>query len=422
MKAATKALSASPMRIPMSKPDLSAAEADAISRVMETSSLSIGPRLEEFESRFASYLGAKHAVGVSSGTAGLHIGVIGALGDQISRFCQRDFTDAIITTPFSFVASSNAILYERALPIFVDVEPQSGNIDPELVRAAVKDLVSGGASARSWLPRTERSRATAGTMNVRAILPVHAFGQPADMDPIIEVAAKYQLCVIEDACEAVGAEYKGKKVGTIGDCGVFAFYPNKQITTGEGGMVTTDRDDWNSLFRSLRNQGRDAFDAWLTHSRLGYNYRMDELSAALGSVQVQRVEELLAKRATVAQWYTDRLSGLELLQTPEIGKNTSRMSWFAYVVRLAEAVSRDRLIPVLDHMGVPSRPYFTPIHLQPFYQRVFDFRPGDYHVAERLGNSCLALPFSGVMTQSEVDYVCEALRKALTMRSVFYRP
>jgi dTDP-4-amino-4,6-dideoxygalactose transaminase len=233
------------------------------------------------------------------------------------------------------------------------------------------------------------------------------------MDPILEVAAQYRLAVIEDACEALGAEYKGRKAGMLGDAGVLAFYPNKQMTTGEGGMIVTDNGAWADLFRSLRNQGRDVFDAWLSHSRLGYNYRLDELSAALGRVQIRRVEELLAKREQVAQWYNERLAGLALVERPAVAPTTSRMSWFVYVVRVHPPASRDQVMQVLGQDGIPSRRYFSPIHLQPFYQERFGYERGDFPVTELLGDRSLALPFSSVMSENQVDRVCERLRAAV---------
>lgn len=395
-------------QIPMSSPDITAPEIEAVIQVLRTPHLSIGPRIAAFEQRFAKYVGAKHAVGVSSGTAGLHLCVIAA---GVSE------GDLVITTPFSFVASANVILYERGIPVFVDVDELTGNIRPDLVAEAVESLWKDTPSARLWLPPALRdSRRTIGRL--RAILPVHVFGQPADMDPILEIARGHLLPVIEDACEAVGAEYKGRKAGTMGDAAVFAFYPNKQMTTGEGGMIVTGRDDWAMLFRSLRNQGRDVHDAWLTHSRLGYNYRMDEMSAALGLAQLGRIEELLQKRERVARWYSERLQQLPQVQIPCIKPTTTRMSWFVYVVRLRSDVDRDAVIAALEERGIPSRPYFTPIHLQPFYRRVFGFQEGNFPVSERIGRSSLALPFSGLMTEEQVDHVCSCLRVVLASRDV----
>ena len=374
------------MKIPMCEPDITAAERVAVDEVLRGTTLSIGPRLELFERRIASYVGARHAAGVSSGTAGLHLCMLAAgVGEY----------DLVITTPFSFVASANAAMYVRARPVFVDVEPRALTIDPQRL-----------ADTARTLSRRHGRR-------LKAILPVHVFGQTADMDPILEIAQRYGLAVIEDACEAIGAEYKGRSAGTIGDAGVFAFYPNKQMSTGEGGMIVTDDPGWDALFRSLRNQGRDTFDGWLAHSRLGYNYRLDELSAALGAVQAARLDELLAKRERVAGWYAARLAGLEGVERPAPAPWTTRMSWFVYVVRLAPGHDRDRVIRDLEARGIPARPYFPPIHLQPFYRGRFGLRPGDFPVTEAAGASCLALPFFGTMREEQVDTVCGALAEAL---------
>jgi dTDP-4-amino-4,6-dideoxygalactose transaminase len=391
--------------VSMSAPDLTNAERQAVNRVLDTPTLSLGPQLEDFERAVASYIGTAHAVGVNSGTSGLHLSIVA---------CGVEEADLVITTPFSFVASANCILYERAIPIFVDVDPATGNIDSQLVAEAVGALERGGPAAEPWLPPVLRGKhSSGGRGQVRAILPVHSFGQPADMDPILAVAHQYALAVIEDACEAIGAEYKGRRAGSLSDAAVFAFYPNKQMTTGEGGMIVTDKDAWAQLFRSLRNQGRDVFDGWLNHTRLGYNYRLDELSAALGRVQMGRIEELLAKRERVADWYNERLADIELLERPHIVPTTTRNSWFVYVVRIKPPASRNDVIRKLAEAGIPSRPYFTPIHLQPFYREKFGYQRGNFPVTEYLGDVSLALPFSGVMKESAVDVVHTALLSAL---------
>jgi perosamine synthetase len=398
------------MRIPMSAPDLTEAETNAVIQVLESNHLSLGPRVREFEERFAEYVGTRHAVAVSSGTAALHLSLI-ASGIGAG--------DLVITSPFSFVASANCMLYERAVPIFVDVDPTTGNIDAALVRAAADDLMAGGDRRRRWLPPLMRD-APLPDGSLKAILPVHAFGQPAEMQPISAIARDHGLRVIEDACESVGAEYNTRRAGTLGDAACFAFYPNKQMTTAEGGMIVTNEARVAAICSSLRNQGRDVFDAWLSHTRLGYNYRLNDLACALGIVQLSRLDEMLAKRARVAGWYHERLetSGIQL---PSIVATTSRMSWFVYVVRFDSAQDRAIAIEKLASRGIPSRPYFTPIHLQPFYVDTYGYGRGDFPVTEALGDTSLALPFSSVMTEDQVDHVCgelvTVLRRELPRRS-----
>ena len=393
------------MKIPMSCPDIVESDRAGVRSVIETVLLSIGPKIEAFEQEIGKYIGVPYAVGVSSGTSGLHLSVIAAgVGEG----------DIVLTTAFSFISSANCILYERGIPVFVDVDRRTGNIDPVLLGESVETLISGRSIEKTTrlMPPLLRNSKVDGR-KIKAVLPVDAFGQPADMDPIVDVARKYGLVVIEDSCEAIGAEYKGRKAGTLGDAGVFAFYPNKQMTTGEGGMIVTGRADWDALFRSLRNQGRDKFNAWLNHTRLGYNYRLDEMSAALGLSQLKRIEELLAKREQVASWYNAHLAGSDFVEVPYIAKTTTRMSWFVYVVRLNPKFNRDDVMRKLAERDIPSRPYFLPIHLQPFYVERFGYKRGDFPVTEHLGDVSLALPFSSVMTEEQVDYVCGHLKDIL---------
>ncbi|CAG0972198.1 perosamine synthetase [Anaerolineae bacterium] len=394
------------MQIPMSSPDITPVDVAAVNQVLQTPILSIGPQIEMFEKATTEYVGTARAVGINSGTSGLHLAVIAAGIKE---------NDLVITTPFSFVASANVILYERAIPVFVDVDPKTGNINPACVAECAQDLARGKPSADRWLPRSARDLRSA-ICNLQSVLPVHAFGQPADMDPLFAVARSYNLAIVEDACEAIGAEYKGRRVGALatGDrrlATVFAFYPNKQMTTGEGGMIVTNNNEWANLFRSLRNQGRDVFDAWLNHTRLGYNYRLDEMSAALGLAQITRIDELLAKRERVAQWYNERLANVELIERPYLAPTTTRMSWFVYVVRIKPPAQRAEIMKRLQAEGIPSRPYFTPIHLQPFYRERFGYQRGDFPVTEYLGDVSLALPFSGVMTEDQVEFVCAHLKR-----------
>ncbi len=389
------------MNIPMSSPDLTDAERQAVLEVLQTPILSMGERIRRFEAAFRELTGARHAIAVSSGTAGLHL-CVRAAGIRPG--------DAVITTPFSFVASTNVLLFEGAIPVFVDVDPRTGNISPERVAEAARALAKGGATARRFLPPSLRRQ---DSPPLRAILPVDVFGQVADMDPLRAVAAEYGLKVIEDSCEALGATYKGRPAGTLGDYGVFAFYPNKQITTGEGGVIVTDDDEAADFMRALRNQGRAPGDTWLQHTHLGYNYRLDEMSAALGVVQMSRLEELLRKRERVAAWYEAGLREVPGVEIPFVAPQTTRMSWFVYVIRLEAGIDRAAVARRLAERGIPTRPYFVPIHLQPYMVERFGYREGDFPVTEDLGRRSLALPFSGVMSEEQVAYVCRALREVL---------
>jgi perosamine synthetase len=385
----------------MSSPDITAIERTAIDAVMQTPFLSMGPQIEAFERAFTHFTGSSHAIGVNSGTAGLHLCV---------RAAGIEPGDLFLTTPFSFVASTNAGLYERAIPVFVDVDPHTGNIDIEEARQAMLDLEVGGQAARRWLPRQGIEGCTG---RLKVIISVDVFGQPADMDPLVTAARNCRALVIEDACEALGAEYKGRKAGTLGDFGVFAFYPNKQITTGEGGMIITNNGNAAEFMRALRNQGRAVGDTWLSHTHLGYNYRLDELSAALGVAQMTRLEELLARREKVAGWYHERLPEIPGFQPPYQADTTSRASWFVYVIQLADTIERAALAERLKQRGIPVRPYFSPIHLQKYMVERFGYLAGDYPVTEDLGRRSLALPFSSMMSEDQVDAVCQALAACL---------
>ncbi len=388
-------------KIPMSSPDLTEMERQAVQNVLNTPILSMGHWVVDFEKAFRDLMGAKHAIAVSSGTAGLHLCV---------RAAHIEAEDLVLTTPFSFVASANVLLYENAVPVFVDVDPRTGNMDTELTAEAVRDLCEGGKKAEKWLPRKG-----AGTKRtLKSILPVDVFGQPADLDPLRKLADDNGLSMIEDACEALGALYKGKPAGAFGDYSVYAFYPNKQITTGEGGVIVTNDDRGADMMRALRNQGRAPGDTWLQHTHLGYNYRLDEMSAALGVTQMSRLEELVQKRDRVAQWYNQRLGDIPCLRIPVIEPFTTRMSWFVYVVHFDPKINRDALAKRLEARGIAVRPYFLPIHLQPYMQQRFDYREGDFPVTEDLGRRGLALPFSSVMTEQQVDDVCADLRYELT--------
>jgi len=369
------------MSIPLARPDITQAERDAVNQVMQTYQLSLGPKLPEFESIFARYIGTRYAAAVSNGTSGLHL-CLRAMGVGPG--------DEVVTTPFSFVASANCILFEGAKPVFVDVDPDTWNIDP----ARILDAVT---------PRT------------RVILPVDLFGQPADMDPIRALARRHGLRVLEDSCEALGASYHGRPAGALGDAGVFGFYPNKQITTGEGGMIVTDDESLYKLVVSMRNQGRDAGMGWLAHARLGYNYRMSEINCALGIAQMKRIDEILANRRRVAGYYLERLGDEQRVRFFKVLPHCA-ISWFVMVVRLTDDYTcrdRDRIVHTLREQGVGSSNYFPPIHLQPFYVEQFGYSPGDFPVCEALCERTVALPFHGRLTEREVDTVCKELRGLL---------
>ena len=369
--------------VPLAQPNIGPLEVELVTRALTSGTLAMGPFTAEFETRIAELAGRRHGVAVSSGTAGLHM-AIRALGIGPG--------DEVVTSPFSFVASANCVLYEGARPVFADIEEETLGLDPEQVAEAIG-------------PAT------------RALLPVHVFGHACRIGALEELARSRGLRLVEDACEALGSRLDGRPTGSFGDLGVFAFYPNKQITTGEGGMLVTDDDRLADELRSLRNQGRDPDGTWLRHVRLGFNYRIDEMSAALGVAQLRRVEELRAGRARVVAAYRERLGGIEWLRLPTAAAG-AEVDWFVYVVRVDPAVGRDRLMVRLAERGIPARPYFTPIHLQPLYRERFGFVPGDFPVTERVARSTLAIPFSSLLTDGQVDQVCDALRAAVAVGGV----
>lgn len=397
-------------KINMSSPDISDADRQIVQAVLETPNLSMGQYIMKFEQAFCDLIDCKHAIGVNSGTSGLHLCV---------RASNIQAGDLVITTPFSFVASTNVLLFEKVIPVYVDIDRKTGNIDAAMTEEAIDDLMFGGERARKWMPRHLPSRGWESRGALKALLPVDVFGQPADYDLITPAAQRYGLKIIEDSCEALGAEYKGRKAGKLGDTAVFAFYPNKQITTGEGGLIVTDDDQAADFMRALRNQGRAPGDTWLEHTHLGYNYRMDEMSAALGYSQMGRFETLLLKRQQVADWYKEHLEGIEEIDLPVLVDSTTRVSWFVYVIRVSKKINRDRYAKLLIEKGVPVRPYFSPIHLQPYMRDMFGYQVGDYPVTEELGRQSLAIPFSGSMTEEDVVYVCQALAEAITSSEVF---
>jgi perosamine synthetase len=376
------------MPIPLSQPDITQAEIDAVVDVLHTNTLSIGPRIEEFEMLCAKVAGRHHGIGVSSGTAGLHCAMLAAgIGPG----------DEVITTPFSFVASSNAALFVGAKPAFVDIDPKTLNLDVSKLESAIT-------------PRT------------KGIIAVEAFGHPGGMLEQEQIARRHEIVMIEDCCEGFGGLGGERPIGSFGRAGVFGFYPNKQITTGEGGMIVTDDDRFANMCRSYRNQGRDGM-SWLAHARLGYNYRLSEINAALGAAQVRRLEEILDNRRRVAHGYMQRLMDNRYLILPTLDDET-HMSWFVFVVRLNdlfEAGDRDELMKDLRAQGIGCNNYFPPIHLQPYMVEQFGYQPGDFPVTEYVANRTIALPFFTRMTDSQIDEVVETLNKCLERRLTAHR-
>jgi perosamine synthetase len=366
-------------RIPLARPNIGPRELELVTQVLASDALAMGSFTTVFEERIAALAGRRHAIACSSGTAGLHMAV---------RALQIGDGDEVVTTPFSFVASANCLLYERAVPRFVDIEEDSLGLDPDRVAAVSSD-------------------------RVRGLLPVHVFGRPCRIDDLVGIARDRGWLVIEDACEALGSRLGLRPVGSFGEASVFAFYPNKQITTGEGGVVVTDSADLADLMRSLRNQGRDRDATWLRHVRLGYNYRLDEMSAAIGVAQLDRLAELRQGRDRVASAYRAAFGDRDWLTLPAAGPDES-IDWFVYVVRLDASIDRDRLIEQLEAAGVPTRPYFSPLHLQPFYRETFGYKPGDFPVTERIAASTLALPFSSRLADEDVAYVAESVVAAVS--------
>lgn len=369
------------MRIPLSSPDITEADIDAVVQVLRTPRLSMGPQVEQFEAAVAGYIGVPCAVALSSGTAGLHLGLAALeIGEG----------DEVILPSFTFIAVANAVLYRRATPVFADIDPRTLNLTAETV-------------ARAITPRT------------RAIIVVHTFGCPADLDPILQLAALHGLRVIEDACEALGAEYRARKAGGLADFGIFGFYPNKPITTGEGGMLVTRSHQLADTVRALRNQGRRPADGWLDHTLLGYNYRISEINCALGLSQMNRLDTILARREDRAACYMRHLRGIPELILPVAETAAGRVCWFVFVVRLAarfSAAGRDRVVAHMASLGIGVGSYFAPIHRQPLYA-AYAAPASDLPVTAEVASRTLALPFFNRLTDVEIEEVCIALLAAI---------
>ena len=369
--------------IPLSSPDITDSERRAVMEVLGSDRLSIGPHTEAFEAAVARRAGRKFGIAVNSGTSGLHL-CVKALGIGEG--------DEVITTPFSFISTTNCLLFERARPVFVDIDPESYNMDPAAIEAAI-------------------------TPKTKAILPVEVFGNMAHFDEYERIAKKHNLLMIEDSCEALGGVLSGRPAGNFGDCGTFAFYPNKQITTGEGGMIVTDSEEIRDLCVSMRNQGR-ATTAWLSHARLGYNYRMSEITAALGEAQMHRLDEILTKRRQAAEMYNDALADVEEIHLPPMAERENA-SWFVYVIRLADNFTqsdRDTIIAHLREAGVGCSNYFVPIHTQPYIMETLGTKPGDFPITEHIAARTIALPFFANLTAKHVARVKTELINVLRSR------
>jgi perosamine synthetase len=369
------------MQIYLSRPDVTEKEIEAVCGVLRGPDLSLGPKLRDFERLFAQYIGRNRAVAVNSGTSGLFLCI------QASGIGQ---SDEVITTPFTFIASATPIMMAGAKPVFVDIDPASLNIDPAKIESKI-------------------------TEKTKAILPVEIFGNPADMDKVCEIAQKHNLKVIEDSCEALGSALKSKMVGTFGTMSVFGFYPNKQITTGEGGMILTDDDNLADMCESLRNQGRGKGGGWLGHERLGYNFRLSDINCALGIIQLSRIEEIKTKRKQVANWYQEMLADDSRLIVPTEPDDCD-ISWFVFVIRLSQDFTinqRDEVLSAMNNRGIQVSNYFPPVHLQPFIAEQFGYKLGDFPTTESVSERTIALPFYNNLSRDEVAIVCKNLKEVL---------
>jgi perosamine synthetase len=366
-------------QVALSRPFVDEREEKLVAEVLRSGRLSLGPWIDRFEELFAERVGAPYAAAVSSGTAGLHL---------LCRTAGLGPGDEAITSPYSFVASANCAIYEGATPVFADIDPRTLNLDPAAVEAAIT-------------PRT------------KAVIAVDIFGYPCELDPLRELCERHGLALIQDACEALGASYRGRPVGSHGPSAVFALYPNKQITTGEGGVVTTHSEEEWRLLKSLRNQGRADSGGWLEHARLGFNYRIDDVRAAIGIGQLEKLDEILSLRRAAAERYAELLREVAGLELPLEDDADHVRSWFVYVVRLPEDADRERVIASLERSGVASARYLPSIHLQPYMRERYGFREGMCPVSEAASRRTLAIPFHTRIERADQEYVVEALAEAV---------
>jgi len=366
-------------RVPLSRPYIDEREEELVLEVLRSGRLSLGPWIDEFEELFAERVGAPYAAAVSSGTAGLHM---------LCHIAGVREGDEVITSPVSFVSTANCFIFEGGRPVFADVDPRTLNLDPDAVEAAI-------------------------TEHTRGIVAVDMFGYPCELDELRAIAERHGLFLVDDSCEALGAQYKGGPVGSHGISGAFGFYPNKQITTGEGGMVTTHSQDEQELVKSLRNQGRSYDSRWFHHPRLGFNYRLTDLQAALGIAQLEKLDRLLALRSEVAARYGELLAGVDGVEAPLADDDDHRRSWFVYVVMLAEGVDRDAVLERLGAQGIEAAHYVPAVHLQPYMRERYGFAEGMCPVAEDACSRTLALPFYPQLQAADQERVVAALRHAI---------
>jgi perosamine synthetase len=366
-------------RVPLSRPYIDERDEELVLDVLRSGRLSLGPAIDRFEELLAERVGAPYAAAVSSGTAGLHM---------LCHIAGVEPGDEVITSPVSFVATANCFIFEGGVPVFADVDPQTLNLDPAAVEAAI----------------TERTK---------GIVVVDMFGYPCELDELRAIAERHGLWLIDDSCEALGAEYKGAPIGSHGPSGAFGFYPNKQLTTGEGGMVTTHSEEERDLLVSLRNQGRSYDSRWFHHPRIGFNYRLTDIQAALGIGQLEKLDRMLELRSEAAARYTELLAGVDGVEAPFGDDADHKRSWFVYVVMVAEGIDRESVMESLKAQGIEAGHYVPAVHLQPYMRERYGFAEGVCPVAEDACSRTLALPFFPQLEAADQELVVDALRVAL---------